>query len=149
MYQVRVALRDEDSGQLGSASEFMETPDLTNGRLALSSIFLAENASGAQNSGAEGRIENGDPIASAAVDRVFKPGTPLSYQYTIFNAQTNAAGKTDLLVQTRIFRDGKQVYQGQPITPDLGGQTTPKRLIAGGKHGARALVFLPAITCSS
>ncbi len=108
MYQVRVALRDEDSGQLGSASQFMETPDLSNGRLALSSIFLAENASGAQNSGAEGRIANGDPIASAA-DRVLMPGAPLSYQYTIFNALTNAAGKTDLQAQTRIFRDGKQV----------------------------------------
>jgi VWFA-related protein len=131
MYQLRVALRDEDSGELGSASQFMETPDLSNGRLALSSILLAENTSRPKESAAEGRIADSDPTASAA-ERVFKPGAPLAYRYTIFNAQTNAAGKTDLQVQTRIYRDGKPVYQGQPLAPDLAGQSNPKRLVAGG-----------------
>jgi hypothetical protein len=124
MYQVRVALRDEDSGRLGSASQFMETPDLSKGRLALSSILLAESPS---HSG-EG---NSDP-ASTAAERIFKPGDALSYQYTIFNAQTDSQGKTDLRVQTRIFRDGQPVYEGQAFVPELARQADQKRLAAGG-----------------
>jgi hypothetical protein len=134
LYQVRVALRDEDSGQLGSANQLMEIPDLSKGRLALSSILLAENMNDRQDSVVdrpEGRMADTDPTASAA-ERVFKPGAALSYQYTIFNAQTDAAGNTGLSVRTRIFRDGQPVYQGQPMAPDLGGQKGGKRLSAGG-----------------
>ncbi len=39
-YQMRVALRDEDSNQVGSASEFIEVPDVSKGKLALSSLIL-------------------------------------------------------------------------------------------------------------
>jgi hypothetical protein len=134
MYQVRVGLRDQDSGRLGSASQFMVTPDISKGRLALSSIVLAEDPSGPHDSGAphpEGRMADTDPTSSAA-DRVFEPGAALSYGYAIFNAQPNPQGHTDLQVQTRIFRDGKPVYEGAPMVPDLAGQSDAKRLIAGG-----------------
>jgi len=146
-YQMRVALRDEDSGRLGSASQFTAAPDLANGRLAMSSILLREatHSGGDGQQGlpglqrpaqpgedqAEGRIADADSTASAA-NRVFMPGDALSYEYVIFNAQADAAQKTELQVQTRIFRDGKLVYQDQPMAPDLAGQTTPKRLLAGG-----------------
>jgi hypothetical protein len=133
LYQMRVALRDEGSGQLGSASEFTAAPNLANGRLAMSSILLHEAAhrTDAGVDQAEGRIAATDSSTSAA-ERVFTPGAALSYQYVIFNAQTDTAGKTGLQVQTRIFRDGKLVYRGQPFVPDLAGQTTAKRLLAGG-----------------
>jgi len=133
LYQLRVALRDEDSGQLGSASQFTAAPDLANGRLALSSILLREATRRGEGGvdQAEGRVVDADATASAA-ERVFAPGTALSYQYVIFNAQADSAKKTGLEVQTRIFRDGKAVYQGQPMVPDLAGQTTAKRLLAGG-----------------
>jgi VWFA-related protein len=131
-YQFRVALRDEASGRLGSASQFVTAPDLANGRLALSSILLRENAqNGSDVNRPEGRVTDADPAAGAA-ERVFSPGAALSYQYQIFNAQADAAGKTGLQVEIRIFRDGSLVYQGQPMTLDLAGQTTPKRLLAGG-----------------
>jgi hypothetical protein len=116
MYQVRVALRDDSSGQLGSASQLMQTSDLSKGQLALSSILLAGAA---------------ETVISPTV-RIFQSGEALSYRYTIFNAQGDAAGKTELQVETRIFRDGQEVYRGQPIAPDLAGQTDRKRLVAGG-----------------
>lgn len=50
----------------------------------------------------------------------------------IFNAQPDPQGHADLQVQTRIFRDGKPVYEGAPMVPDLAGQSDEKRLIAGG-----------------
>lgn len=43
-YQMRIALRDDSSGQIGSASQFIEVPDVARERLALSSILLQEDA---------------------------------------------------------------------------------------------------------
>jgi VWFA-related protein len=40
-YQFRVAVRDEASARLGAAGQFVEVPDLRNGRLALSGIALS------------------------------------------------------------------------------------------------------------
>ena len=40
-YQVRGAVRDQESGHIGSASEFVEVPDLARGHLALSGIALS------------------------------------------------------------------------------------------------------------
>ena len=132
-YQFRVALRDEASGQLGSASQFVTAPDLANGRLALSSIVLREEAqNGAGLDRPEGRVADADADAVAAAERVFPPGAALSYEYQIFNAEADAAGKTDLEVEIRIFHDGELAYRGQPMALNAGGQTTPKRLLAGG-----------------
>jgi VWFA-related protein len=131
-YQFRVALRDEASGQLGSASQFVTAPDLANGRLALSSILLrAKDGNGGGLVRPEGLPGDADASAAAA-ERVFPPGAALSYEYQIFNARADAAGKTDLQVEIRIFRDGDLAYQGQPMTLDAGGQTTANRLLAGG-----------------
>src|SRR5262249_2193288 len=40
-YQMRVVLRDYMNGELGSATQFVEVPDVKSGRLALSGIALA------------------------------------------------------------------------------------------------------------
>ncbi|HUJ93445.1 MAG TPA: hypothetical protein VLW46_00620, partial [Candidatus Bathyarchaeia archaeon] len=127
-----VALRDQNSERLGSANQFVEVPDLNKGRLTLSSILLRHArgaASGVDH--AEGQVADADPVNTAAL-RVFKPGDALTYQYLVFNAQTDSAQKTELEVQTHIFRDGKQVYAGQPMLPDLAGQANTRRLLAGG-----------------
>ena len=50
----------------------------------------------------------------------------------MFNAQSGNAHKTDLEVQTRLFRDGRLVYTGQPMVPDLTGEAATGRLLAGG-----------------
>jgi len=131
LYQMRVALRDVTSGQLGSASQFISAPDVSKGRLTLSSILLAENRQPeASVLGAnEGRLS---AAALSASDRVFPAGAALSYQYSVFNARLDAAQKADLQVQTRIFRDGKLVYSGKPMVPEISSQPASKQLQAGG-----------------
>jgi VWFA-related protein len=132
-YQVRVALHDQNSGRLGSATELVEVPDLAKGRLALSSILLRGDAQGtlADVDRAEGQVADSDP-ASAAALRVFKPGDSLYYQYLLFNARANRDIQPNLKVQTRLFRDGKQIYAGQPMIPKLAGEASSGRLTAGG-----------------
>ena len=45
-YQFRMALRDAATGRLGSASEYIEVPDLSNRRLALSGVVLNGSSPG-------------------------------------------------------------------------------------------------------
>ena len=100
---MRVAVRDVNSGQVGSASQFVEVPDLTKGRLTLSSIRLSEQAPAA------------DPNGSAAV-RIFKPGATIKYDFLILNA-AHANRPPELDVKTQLFRAGQQVYADQrPMT---------------------------------
>jgi len=132
-YQMRVALRDQGSERIGAANEFIEVPDLTKRRLALSSLLLRldtrQSLSGANP--IEGKASDNDP-ATAAAFRVFQPGDQLYYEYFVFNAQTGASHKADLEVQTRLFRDGTLLYIGRPMVPAGAGEASTGRLLAGG-----------------
>lgn len=133
MYQMRVALRDQSSERVGAANQFIDVPDLTRGRLTLSSILLRQDVRGAlpDVNHAEGQVFQDDPATAAAL-RVFKPGYALTYDYLVFNAQSGDAHKTDLEVRTRLFRDGNLIYTGQPMVPAVAGEATSGRLLAGG-----------------
>lgn len=73
VYQVRAALRDSRSGRLGPASEVIETPNVKNGHLAVSSLLLNE-VSGANPAPDEtGETTTPKAEGSAAV-RIFQPG---------------------------------------------------------------------------
>jgi VWFA-related protein len=142
-YQMRVALRDQGSQRIGAANEFIEVPDLTDRRLALSSLLLRldtrQSLSGPNL--VEGKASDNDPATTAAF-RVFQPGDPLYYEYFVFNAQTGASHNADLEVQTRLFRDGTLVYAGQPMVPAVAGEASAGRLLAGG-HLTLAQEFPP------
>jgi VWFA-related protein len=143
-YQMRIALRDTADGQVGSATQFVDVPDVHKGRLALSGILLsadnskiaaAQAAAGTQagpDQGEEGHVNDPDPNGTPAV-RIFKPGTPIVYGYQILNAQADSAKKPELEVQTRLFRDGQEVYKGTPKPMDMGPADDPKRLVGGGR----------------
>jgi hypothetical protein len=123
-YQYRVAIRDPQAGTLGSASQFVEIPNLKKKRLTLSSIVL-ENGS-----------ENGRSAAdetNAMTDtslRVFKAGTVLRYGFEAYNAVRE--GGPQLIVKVRVFRDGKLLLDGKEMTLSLEGQTDLERLKISG-----------------
>ena len=54
------------------------------------------------------------------------------YGFQVLNADTDAEQKTDLELQTRLFRDGQEIYAGKPMPLPTHGQPDPKRLIGGG-----------------
>jgi VWFA-related protein len=140
-YQLRAAVQDSASERVGSANQFIEVPDFKKNRLTLSGIIVEGYDPRAKNAAAGGpntpiTVEGGnlerDPKAGPAV-REFKPGMIMQFGYYIYNAQLDtAAGKPQLQVQVRIFRDGQPVYTGKPVTMDAAGQPDPKRVNAGG-----------------
>lgn len=145
-YQVRVVLRDAGSELLGSASQFIEIPDIGNGRLALSGIVLRNDQPRAATAAApdhaaapdqregnpEGHQVEPDPKGTPAV-RIFQQGTAITYGYQVLNAQEDANKKPDLEVQTRLFRDGEEIYSGKPAALPVTEQTDSKHLIGAGR----------------
>jgi VWFA-related protein len=129
-YQVRIAVRDIASEKTGSASQFVEVPDLAKGGLTLSGIILSGMS---MKAAMENAKEEPDPQAGPAVRRL-RHGMVLDYGYVIYNAQLEkATNKPQLTTQLRLFRDGKVLFTGRVAPFDLTGQTDMKRLIAGGR----------------
>ncbi|HEX8707659.1 MAG TPA: VWA domain-containing protein [Pyrinomonadaceae bacterium] len=149
-YQLRAALRDIASEHVGSASQFIEVPDVGKNRLALSGIVVngsnpaanrkatetdtagAALAAGAQAGRGEEEIADKDPQAGPAV-RKFRRGMVLQYDYLIYNAQpARDSGRPQVQTQMRIFRDGKPLFTGRVQPLDPGAQSDFKRIAAGG-----------------
>jgi VWFA-related protein len=139
-YQMRVVVRDATSEEFGSASQFIEAPDVARGRLTLSSVIVKEleQPGPATPDHPEGQVATNNIQGSAAV-RVFHKGEQILYGYEILNAETGGGQPPQLESQTRLFRDGKQVYEGKVNPLAMTGQQDPKRLVAGGsmKLGAQ------------
>jgi hypothetical protein len=126
-YQMRVVVRDVTSQQLGSASQFIEVPDVKGGKLAISGIILAGAKSEALNPEAAA-----DPNSTPAL-RIFQPGVPILYAYEIINAKRDRNKKPQLETQMRIFLEGKEVYTNGPTPMKVEGAQVPARLAGTGQ----------------
>jgi VWFA-related protein len=138
-YQMRVVLRDATTEEVGSATQFIDVPDVSKGRLTLSGLVLAADRASPAAKAAdglthqEGQVADDDPNGTPAV-RIFKPGAAIAYGYQILNAQVGSDHKPELEVQTRIFRDGQVVYSGKPVAMQTDPKAEdPKRLLGGGR----------------
>jgi len=120
-YQLRVALRDTRSNKVGSASQFVEVPNLKKNRLTLSGAALENTtfemwqkrnaANASPNSGGT------DPLSDTAL-RQFKKGTVVNFGFVIFNAKLDGSKKPNLSSQMRMIKDGAIVFQGEPKPVD-------------------------------
>jgi VWFA-related protein len=130
-YQVRLVLRDNRSGQIGSATQFVEVPDIRKNRLALSGIILAADKTNpkAAMDREEGILDNEGSNGTAAV-RLFEPDTPVTYAYQILNAKADKNKTPRLQLQLRLFHDGQEVYEKKPSEMKMGVQGNTKRIIA-------------------
>jgi hypothetical protein len=129
-YQIRAAVRDANHQATGSASQYLEVPQVGAGKLALSGVLLKGLAK-AEAASATGTIEEAAPagLAEAVLIepqvRILERGTEAVYAYEIYDGlkPADAAG---LEMATALLRDGRVVYQS-PFAP----VTTPPR--RGGK----------------
>jgi hypothetical protein len=114
----------------------------TGGRLALSGVLLKADLpepQAQQNTDRgpdhqDGQLNDENTRGGPAV-RIFKAGMPIVYAYQILNAQTDSAGKPELEVQTRLFKDGQQIYAGKPspLPNSAGPQEDSRHRIGGGR----------------
>jgi len=138
-YQFRVALRDAQAGKVGSASQFIEVPNLKKERLTVSGIVLENMTAEQWKAFASGTPEiGGDQTAAASPEkpnpmnatslRRFRRGTILRYGFEIYNAKLDAAKKPNLTSQIRLYRDGKLLLDGKQTPVDTTGQVDLERI---------------------
>ncbi|MFS8086716.1 MAG: hypothetical protein ACMG6H_13870, partial [Acidobacteriota bacterium] len=117
IYQVRVAGRDERSGHVGSASQWIVIPDLAKRQLTLSSLLLAGATTGTA------RSRDGTAQVQLSVDHRFARSARLGFWVFVYNA-TNAA---NLTAGTEVLRDGRIIF------------VSPQRKLATGEDPQRIL----------
>ena len=111
-YQLRIALRDVAGDRIGSASQFLEIPDVRKGRLTLSGLVIDGSKSGTP-SNADNVVDDADPRATVAL-RMFPQGSDAAYFCEIYNAKPGRDGRLQLESETRLYRDGVEVFKGTP-----------------------------------
>ena len=123
LFQVRVAALGAGPDETGSASRWIEVPDLAARQLALSSLFLerSRGEDGAPNTGEPPRAPGAASAARAR--RVFRAGSDLDVVLFAYNARTDAAGATDLVVRFQLRSEGRLIHEflPRPVRPGEGG----------------------------
>ena len=125
IYQVRVAARDDKSGRVGSAAQWIEIPDLSSKTLMLSSLLV-----GGQFIGASSDQEQ----MVFSVDRRFLQGSQMTFLTMIYNA--GAAPQLDS--QIEILRGGQRVI-ASPVRPIEIDKTDLARIPYGATVGLKTL----------
>ncbi len=118
--QFLLMVRDEASGNLGTASQFLEIPDVSGGSFSLSAVTL-EGASPAVPGGAD----------TAAI-RNFHAGDLLRYSYLLYNAAADREKRSRVTVTVRIYRNGESVFQGPPLPLEFPPAASTRRRSASG-----------------
>jgi VWFA-related protein len=136
IYQFRVAARDERSGRVGSAIQWIVIPDLTKSKLTLSSVLLG------------GQVLD-DKHVQLSVDHSFARTSQLGYWVFVYNAKRDAGGKPQLSVQMQVLRDGQPVLsspqrrmniEGQDVERIPFGEELPLKSLAPGKYDLKVTV---------
>ena len=136
-WQIRAVVADGTSDRLGSAVQFVEIPNVKLGSLAMSGLVLR----GETPAGATGPA---DPDAAPDV-RIFKAGGRYTFSYAVFGVLAGKDKQSVLEVHTRIFAEGRVVFDGQPKRVTFGevpanarrqvtGQLNPEPLMASGDY---------------
>ncbi|HYJ87414.1 MAG TPA: VWA domain-containing protein [Pyrinomonadaceae bacterium] len=103
IYQVRVAARDDRSGRVGSAAQWIEIPDLAGKKLTMSSLLVGGQLIGSgQNQATSEQVQ-------FSVDRRFARGAHLNFLTIVYNALSGSGGLPELQAQIKISRAGQAI----------------------------------------
>jgi hypothetical protein len=148
-YYVRSAVKDVASGNVGSAYQFIEIPDLDKNRkdIALSNIFVvngAEDLKWLASAAVEG-IEKGlffpvfqaEEMRSPAL-RTYSSGDRIQMLAMLYNADDKTASGSEIEVQYILYRDGEEFRRLAPalVKPSDAGHAIGIPVLQGFTLGA-------------
>jgi hypothetical protein len=143
IYQFRVAARDERSGRVGSAIQWIVIPDLAKRQLTLSSVLLGGQVLEDKSN------KTASPHVQLSVDHIFPRASQLGYWVFVYNAKRDGSGKPQLTVQTQVLRDGHAVLSSpqrklSDSWPDLEripfGEELALKTLSPGKYDLKVIV---------
>ncbi len=132
IYQFRVAVRDEKSGRVGSAIQWIVIPDLSKSQLSLSSLLLGGQVI------EDAKNKTANPQVQLSVDHSFPRSSQLGYWVFVYNAKRDAGGSAQLAVQTQVLRDGQAILTSPQRKLNSRGQD-PERIPFGEKLALKTL----------
>lgn len=139
LYQYRVALRDESSGKIGSASQVVDVPNLSKAKLTISSLAVEnvsmtiwQNIADGKVGNKPGQIQVPSTILYDTVLKQFPAGTVLRYGFEVYNAKADNSSAPQLETQAKIMQSDRVVVQGNPVKFDASGQPDPKHVKVSG-----------------
>jgi VWFA-related protein len=136
-YYVHMAAKDEVTGKLGSAYQFIQIPEIKKDRLALSNLFFissAEDISWIQSGMTREEhpnLLNPDMRHDSGRSPAFKsylPGEVVDYMAIVYNATADKGSGPDLECQSFLYRNGELIYKSNPEAVNLGGVTDYSRI---------------------
>jgi VWFA-related protein len=109
LYHVRVAVRDQKSGLIGSKSEWIVIPDLTKGKLEMGSLILGEKLESNLAPVSTGNRDAPEAVGLSISHR-FRRDSHLRFLVFVYNAVTNKSDRRpDVAVQVQVVRDSQPV----------------------------------------
>lgn len=107
LYQIRVGVRDTEGELAGTSFSWVEVPDLSKGKIAMSSIFLGKEGS------KDSEQKSGPRIIPGRAS--FKSGEMAFYRFVAYNIAAEGAGA---VMKVEILRGEESVYQKdwQPLS---------------------------------
>jgi VWFA-related protein len=131
IYQIRVAARENKSGRVGSAAQWIEIPELRSKKLSLSTLLL-----GGQFVGAGNQSDKGEQVLFS-VDHRFPSDSQMTFLTIIYNAVAGSAPRLDS--QIEILRAGQRVI-ASPVRPiPIEPNTDLSRIPYGGMAALKSL----------
>jgi VWFA-related protein len=112
VYQARVGVLELATEKFGTATTWLEVPDLNKNKLALSALLVTRERDQPPNKTAQ--MESMSPAVTQGIT-VYKQGEDLDYHLVIYPGGKNPSGK-DLLMQIEVAQNDKPVYQGQWVS---------------------------------
>ena len=125
-YQIRIAVRDRHSSKIGSAGQFVIVPNLNDKKLGVSGIILGKLDQAAAQISADQSVTNPG-------SRRFAQNSDLYYGYRLYNgAVAGGSQLRNLVMQAKLFRDGKSIFAGPEVPIVAGDQKDLKRVYVDG-----------------
>jgi hypothetical protein len=111
IYQARVGVLEPATERIGTATGWIEVPDLNKGRLTLSALLLSRESDAVQKPvNKAGLIESLSPSVTQGV-MIYKTGAELEYHLVIYPGKDQKPG--ELSSQIEVAQGERLVYQGQ------------------------------------
>ena len=111
-YQVRVSVRDGISGRIGSASQFLEAPDISSGQLAVAGMAMS--------------IKDHPELVLTPL-HIFHPHETFTYTYQILNLRTDENKRSEVEGESRILHGSETLFAGKPTPMEFSPSEDPKR----------------------
>jgi VWFA-related protein len=101
-YQLRFAVRDRETGKLGTAGEFVELDDVERGVFGLSGIIMGSSDAAALSS------HDGAIISASEALREYRAGSQVPYSFEIYNAGDR------VMISTSLWRGAQKLATVPP-----------------------------------